>query len=466
MERVSVTLACRRFHSPYTYIRIAEILNEVNHNFNIDTKKITATVTDNGSNFLKTFREYGVEEKSIEIAADVGEEFVSVPRNDQDTPLNSSYNECISDDNDDVLMISNNEDLDQLLPNYLPNYRKCAAHTISLCVTTDVTNFIIRFKEFQDLHRKIIGKYNSIWKLTNRPKSAEIIESVLGCSLHKLSETRWNSFYDSLKQICQYKEKMMPLCRSLRLTSIFLPTDSTYLEEHIMCTRSLADALDILQGDKSTFYGILLPCLVVARKKLKKTTGEESPLTYCKPLAECLLASFESRFETFLNLTTPDSEAAAIAALSHRVYKNKWLTCILVEKHDRILRAFKVAVAKQMNVLTFSQPSPPDQPCTFNNYFDFGSPLESEETEITFLDAELHVLQYFKDASSGLLLLDRYLPIKKVFIQYNTPLPSSTAVERVFSYATMTNLPKSSNLSDQMFEKRVFIKTNLKLANN
>lgn len=467
LERESVTLACRRFRSPHTYNRIAELLNEINHDFNVDTNKIKATITDNGSNFLKAFREYGVKEKSIEKAVDVGEELVNLVTDYQDDVPNSSYNECTSGDDEDILMPTNNEDIDHLLPNYLPKHLKCAAHTISLCITTDVSKFMKRSKEFEQLHTKVIGKCNSLWKLTNRPKSAEIIDSVLHCSLHRPGETRWNSLYDSIKQICKHKEKIKSLCKSLGMKRIFLPSDFTYLEEHITCTRPLAEALDILQGDKNTFYGILLPCLLAARKKLKKLTQEEPPLTYCRPLAECLLTSFENRFETFLNLTTPESETAAIAALSYPVFKKKWIICIPAEKHEKILRAFKTVVGEQMKLLTASQSSQSEQSCsTFNNYFDFGSPSIDEEAETTLLDAELHVLQYFKDPSQDLLLLDRYPSIKKVFIEYNTPLPSSAAVERMFSYATMTNLPKSSNLSDQMFEKRVFIKTNVKLEDN
>lgn len=81
---------------------------------------------------------------------------------------------------------------------------------------------------------------------------------------------------------------MLSLCRSLGITNIFLPTDFTYLQKHIMCTHH--------------FVALLGSC----RKKLKKLTEKEA-LIYCRPLAECLLASFEKRFETFLNLTTPES---------------------------------------------------------------------------------------------------------------------------------------------------------------
>lgn len=48
--------------------------------------------------------------------------------------------------------------------------------------------------------------------------------------------------------------------------------------------------------------------------------------------------------------------------------------------------------------------------------------------------------------------------IKNVFIKYNTPLPSSIPVERLFSYASITNDPKSNQLSDANFERRVVLK--------
>jgi hypothetical protein len=53
--------------------------------------------------------------------------------------------------------------------------------------------------------------------------------------------------------------------------------------------------------------------------------------------------------------------------------------------------------------------------------------------------------------------------IEDIFLWYNTPLPSSAPVERLFSYATMTNLPKSNKLSDDMFEESVIFKFNLKM---
>ena len=47
--------------------------------------------------------------------------------------------------------------------------------------------------------------------------------------------------------------------------------------------------------------------------------------------------------------------------------------------------------------------------------------------------------------------------IEQVFVRYNTLLPSLSSVERLFSFATLTNAPKFCSLTDQMFEERVLL---------
>lgn len=70
-------------------------------------------------------------------------------------------------------------------------------------------------------------------------------------------------------------------------------------------------------------------------------------------------------------------------------------------------------------------------------------------------------MKYFKDPRSRLESLSSYLTIKKIFLLYNTPIASSAPVERLFSFATMTNVPKSNRLSDELFEQKVILKANL-----
>ena len=53
-----------------------------------------------------------------------------------------------------------------------------------------------------------------------------------------------------------------------------------------------------------------------------------------------------------------------------------------------------------------------------------------------------------------------------LFLKYNTPLPSSQSVERLFSYGSDILRPKRSALSSPNFEKLMFIKGNLKIIKN
>lgn len=52
LERESAALACRRFPSPHTYSRIAELLEEIHTEYGLTTEMIVATVTDNASKFV------------------------------------------------------------------------------------------------------------------------------------------------------------------------------------------------------------------------------------------------------------------------------------------------------------------------------------------------------------------------------------------------------------------------------
>jgi hypothetical protein len=53
-----------------------------------------------------------------------------------------------------------------------------------------------------------------------------------------------------------------------------------------------------------------------------------------------------------------------------------------------------------------------------------------------------------------------YYIVKKMFIRFNTAIPSSAAVERLFSIAGLIETSRRNRLSDAMFEKLTLIKLN------
>ena len=52
------TLACHRIEDPQTFEKLAELMCDVHARFSLEGK-IMRTVTDNGANFLKSFRKFG-----------------------------------------------------------------------------------------------------------------------------------------------------------------------------------------------------------------------------------------------------------------------------------------------------------------------------------------------------------------------------------------------------------------------
>ncbi|KAL1489789.1 hypothetical protein ABEB36_013723 [Hypothenemus hampei] len=129
--------------------------------------------------------------------------------------------------------------------------------------------------------------------------------------------------------------------------------------------------------------------------------------------------------------------------------------------HDQLLNVFKERVYLE-NPGCFELDVSNTMEEEEDSFFVFGE-LPSNESILSKNKIELEIQQYFNDNSRDLASLDRYPAVRKVFIKYNTPLPSSAPVERLFSYATMTNLPKSNKISDYLFEKRVLLKSNMHL---
>ena len=68
---------------------------------------------------------------------------------------------------------------------------------------------------------------------------------------------------------------------------------------------------------------------------------------------------------------------------------------------------------------------------------------------------------FFIDKEKNLAMLDKYPRVKNLFLEFNTALPSSASVERLFSAGPLVLTARRNRLADAIFETLLMLKVNL-----
>jgi hypothetical protein len=152
---------------------------------------------------------------------------------------------------------------------------------------------------------------------------------------------------------------------------------------------------------------------------------------------------------------------SVLAAVVHPFFKSRWLKC------DKMIDFAKKEIVKKMVLLskTNCQEASPDKQTNADGFFEFEQPkISDQQAKLCF---ELELSKFLQDSANTLASLKNYSSVfQKTFLFYNTILPSSATIERVFSYAGMIFGPKRSSLTDVNFEMLLFCKINSKFLNN
>jgi len=393
-------------------------------------------VTDNGSNFVKAFKEYGSEYFNVE--ADDNEE------------------ECEEADFVNIQNLLEEEDSVGSLYK-LPPHQRCASHTLSLICTIDAN------QKSSKIMKSAFGKCQGLWnKCSRSTKCAETAKEVCGTTLKKPCVTRWNSMYDCLRDILKNKENLPKVCIALGIP-ILTEVDLEFITNYCFVVQPIAEALDRLQGENATFYGELLPTLLTVQKKLVNL--QDMKPRHCEWLPEILLHGLKRRFANELEISTLVQDAV-IASVSHPKMKLRWVPAFKIEEVRKSFINTVILEAQANRTGTFDaslKPAELKRDAIKDDFLIFEDAqvevsAESDDSEIINIKQEC--INYLSDASIEIGILDKYKNVKHVFIKYNTPLPSSGPVERLFSYSNMILTPKRMSLSDGNFETLLLLKTN------
>jgi hypothetical protein len=100
-----------------------------------------------------------------------------------------------------------------------------------------------------------------------------------------------------------------------------------------------------------------------------------------------------------------------------------------------------------------------DEPCDLFAFMDRHPAALATPASYTVLE---EIDRYLTSTDGTLESLQAYPQLVKTFLKYNSSLPSSAAVERLFSCAGQILVPRRCKVGDKMFDKLVFLRYKLK----
>ncbi|XP_073720008.1 uncharacterized protein [Misgurnus anguillicaudatus] len=322
LEICSVALACRQLKGPHTFDVLACTLNDIHSEFGIQNK-VVRTTTDNGSNFLKAYREYGEQDENNNSAEDEAEDVTDEILDEED----------VNGVDVDFVDVSTVLDEDDGLQFQLPKHHRCACHLLNVVSTVDAAKACSN-EAYKKLSRSAFSKCHALWNKSGRSTAAaEVIEDVCKIQLIRPNITRWNSLFLAVERILriikdQGEGAIRTVCTSLKLPMLS-SVEIAFLEEYARTMSPIAKALNILQAEVNVQMGWLLPTLTILISKLDRLRIASR---YCKPLVDALQKGMQQRFANML--VEPEFIAAAILVPK---FKTSWTSDENIVKLGKIV---------------------------------------------------------------------------------------------------------------------------------
>lgn len=418
-ERESYAIACTRFKGTHDFKSIAKILGNTHESFGLCSKKVVFTVTDNASNMVKAFKEFGIVTAVPSSVADELEQHQSDADGSDEDEI--TQHDILDDDDDDVenVCISDMpvpEDIDVSLPKHI----RCASHTLSLIVTADIQKAInsksLTAHNFSINYRIAMSRCSLHWNLLSRSpnKASESFITKFGKFVRLPCPTRWNSLYDALTDLMALDSVLLREFSNENKLVPLSDVNRAFLKEFVECLRPIAIALDTLQGEKSILMAEVIPCILNTHFLLNKLKHKED-VKFCKDLIQLIMNQLQNRFSYIFNWdqSKEDSLPYVMATVTSPKLKLRWIDSAVKKE---IATKWLLEEAQSFELASGLRAQPLLEEA--ENVYEFFSSEECTVMETETL-ANLQVVQFFNEKITTYATIQKYPLIEQVFFKYN-----------------------------------------------
>ncbi|XP_041672801.1 uncharacterized protein zgc:161969 [Cheilinus undulatus] len=424
LERKSAALGFSRLQGRVSHDSIAGRIHDIHVAYNIESK-VQTTVTDNGSPFMSVFREFAVD----------------IQENDDDIGFYENVSGILEGEPEQDLLL------------FLPTVQRCASHTLEQIVTEDFWQAVSQGPMCQ-LHYSAMAKVYAIWsKCHHLQVGMDVAEEIGKMALVVPAVMRWNVEYNAMQKIISLSEReLTELCARLEVPRL-QPEEAAFLKEYVTVFHPLAFALELFQAEQKCYLGLVIPTILSLKNKLNE---QKDAADYFTDVINAIVMAIDVRFQDLFASTE-----AKIATATTPQFRLWWMAAS--ERDEMCTLLATEASQMDPSIITVANTSRNSSTIqSEDDFFSYGPVKPSIQIQQRGVMEE--VQKYIEGKGKSLECLQDFPRVKQLFFKYNTTLPSSAPVQRLFSQKGNLVTSQRNFLTDDYFERIQLLRYNNSLC--
>lgn len=229
--------------------------------------------------------------------------------------------------------------------------------------------------------------------------------------------TRWNSRFDAVSKVCKPNvkphinrliQRLSAEIRSAAHLQLVSNSDWAVLQEYVRVMEPIATALDILQGEKKSCQGYIIPTLTSMHYHISQLEGHNVLQSFKKAALEVI----SKRFDRYLKISYGNPDMI-LSAVSHPSFKTSFIEEPTDERKARDI--LKSECIKLLNEKQNTTDEIETETSTESNKFFVSFPRSNVRRNSIEDDIGNEISKFLSDSRMDESMLNEYPVVKEVF---------------------------------------------------